>query len=261
MTQKHTDAGSAWRLSVSRLYHDFQAFPTQKQALLGALLAVGLAALTLSVIFLHRVWAICLAASGVLLAVYTVKEKKNRRTVGASVGMAAVMLLCAALLFFTGQSARRNPEISQTALTGSADGVERSAAAQKDRTAATTAETATAETTAGTAAETTEEPAAEAATEETTAETAAAPPTTDPPTTDPPTTDPPTTDPPAAEPPPTEAPEADVRDYIVNTNTGKFHYPGCASVKKMKESNKKYVTCARDELLSSGYAPCKNCNP
>lgn len=50
-------------------------------------------------------------------------------------------------------------------------------------------------------------------------------------------------------------------DYIVNTNTGKFHYPSCGSVKKMKESNKMYYTGTRDELIAKGYDPCGNCHP
>ena len=50
-------------------------------------------------------------------------------------------------------------------------------------------------------------------------------------------------------------------DYIVNTNTGKFHYPSCRSVKQMKESNKWYYTGTRDDLISQGYDPCGNCNP
>ena len=49
-------------------------------------------------------------------------------------------------------------------------------------------------------------------------------------------------------------------DYIVNTNTGKFHYPYCGSVKKMKESNKMYYTGTRDDLISQGYDPCGNCH-
>lgn len=49
--------------------------------------------------------------------------------------------------------------------------------------------------------------------------------------------------------------------YIVNTNTGKFHKPSCRSVKQMKESNKSERTTTRDELISEGYEPCKNCNP
>lgn len=49
--------------------------------------------------------------------------------------------------------------------------------------------------------------------------------------------------------------------YILNTNTKKFHYPYCSSVKQMKESNKKEVTCSREEVLKMGYDPCKRCNP
>lgn len=50
-------------------------------------------------------------------------------------------------------------------------------------------------------------------------------------------------------------------DYVVNTNTGKFHYPSCPSVKKMKESNKMFYTGTRDDLVSQGYSPCGNCHP
>ena len=57
----------------------------------------------------------------------------------------------------------------------------------------------------------------------------------------------------------TEAANEDT--YIVITNTGKFHKPSCKSVKQMKESNKSERTATRDELISEGYEPCKNCNP
>ena len=50
-------------------------------------------------------------------------------------------------------------------------------------------------------------------------------------------------------------------DYVVNTNTGKFHYPSCSSVKKMKESNEMFYTGTRDGLISKGYSPCGNCHP
>ncbi len=49
--------------------------------------------------------------------------------------------------------------------------------------------------------------------------------------------------------------------YVINTNTGKFHIPSCESVKQMKEKNRKDVTTTRDEVISMGYDPCKNCNP
>ncbi|MBD5560552.1 MAG: DNA-entry nuclease [Clostridia bacterium] len=48
--------------------------------------------------------------------------------------------------------------------------------------------------------------------------------------------------------------------YIGNKNTGKFHVASCASVKKMKESNKVPMS-SRDEAIAGGYVPCKNCNP
>ncbi len=43
--------------------------------------------------------------------------------------------------------------------------------------------------------------------------------------------------------------------YVVNKNTGKFHYPGCDSVNDMKEKNKEYSTKTRDELISEGKSP------
>lgn len=49
--------------------------------------------------------------------------------------------------------------------------------------------------------------------------------------------------------------------YIVNTNTGKFHYPDCSSVKRMSDANKMEYTGSRDDLIAQGYEPCKNCNP
>lgn len=50
-------------------------------------------------------------------------------------------------------------------------------------------------------------------------------------------------------------------DYILNTNTDKFHYPDCRSVKQMKAKNRKEYTGTREELIAQGYDPCGNCNP
>ncbi len=49
--------------------------------------------------------------------------------------------------------------------------------------------------------------------------------------------------------------------YIVNTNTGKFHSPGCSSIGQMSDSNKMEYTGSRDDLIAMGYQPCKRCNP
>ena len=49
--------------------------------------------------------------------------------------------------------------------------------------------------------------------------------------------------------------------YVLNTNTRKFHYPDCNSVKQMKDKNKEVVEKTRDEVISMGYDPCGNCHP
>ena len=50
-------------------------------------------------------------------------------------------------------------------------------------------------------------------------------------------------------------------DYILNTNTKKFHNPGCRWVKQMKDSNKEEFTGSRDEVIKNGYKPCGTCKP
>lgn len=50
-------------------------------------------------------------------------------------------------------------------------------------------------------------------------------------------------------------------NYIINLNTGKFHYSDCLSVNQMAEHNKKEYIGDRDDLILQGYEPCKRCNP
>lgn len=50
-------------------------------------------------------------------------------------------------------------------------------------------------------------------------------------------------------------------EYVLNTNTMKFHYPSCGSVEKMKDKNKQVVEATRDEVRSWGYDPCGICRP
>lgn len=52
-----------------------------------------------------------------------------------------------------------------------------------------------------------------------------------------------------------------VCEYIGNINTKKFHYPECSSVGQMKEKNKVYLNCTRDEAIAGGYNPCGRCCP
>lgn len=49
--------------------------------------------------------------------------------------------------------------------------------------------------------------------------------------------------------------------YVLNTNSKKFHLPGCSSVQQISDKNKAEWDGTRDDLISQGYAPCKQCNP
>ena len=50
-------------------------------------------------------------------------------------------------------------------------------------------------------------------------------------------------------------------EYVLNTNTMKFHYPYCSSVGQMSDKNKSFYTGTRDEILAMGYTSCGRCNP
>ncbi len=50
-------------------------------------------------------------------------------------------------------------------------------------------------------------------------------------------------------------------DYVLNTNTKKFHLPDCKSVSDMKEKNKQVYHGSREDLLTLGYKSCGNCHP
>lgn len=63
---------------------------------------------------------------------------------------------------------------------------------------------------------------------------------------------------PALEPSPTASQE---ENYVLNTNTYKFHKPYCSSCKDIKPENRSDVTKSRDDIIALGYQPCKICNP
>lgn len=48
--------------------------------------------------------------------------------------------------------------------------------------------------------------------------------------------------------------------YYANKSTKKFHLPSCRYAGQIKNENL-YITDNRDELISAGYSPCKNCDP
>lgn len=51
------------------------------------------------------------------------------------------------------------------------------------------------------------------------------------------------------------------QEYVLNAKSMKFHRPTCSSVNDIADNNKQEVTATRDELISEGYSPCKQCNP
>lgn len=51
------------------------------------------------------------------------------------------------------------------------------------------------------------------------------------------------------------------QEYVLNTKSMKFHRPTCSSVDDIADNNKQEATATRDELISEGYSPCKQCNP
>ena len=52
-----------------------------------------------------------------------------------------------------------------------------------------------------------------------------------------------------------------VAEYVLNTNSRKFHLPSCSSVGQMSPKNREDVEDTRENLIAKGYDPCKRCNP
>lgn len=50
-------------------------------------------------------------------------------------------------------------------------------------------------------------------------------------------------------------------EYVLNTNTHKFHYPDCSSVSRMSDANRQDFVGTREQVIAQGYEPCGNCNP
>lgn len=57
------------------------------------------------------------------------------------------------------------------------------------------------------------------------------------------------------------ATDGEVCDYILNTNTKKFHYAGKSCAPKSDSKNYKEYSGTRDDLINEGYAPCGTCKP
>ena len=131
-------------------------------------------------------------------------------------------------------------------------------------TTITTTTSTTTETTTSTTVTTTVTTTTETTTipETTTTESPTEPPTLPPtePPTEPPTPAP--TEPPAPvieEPQPVE--QNNDTTYLVNTDSNKFHYPSCRTIKNYDDPHWEERSCDRQQLLDEGYSPCGVCNP
>lgn len=58
-----------------------------------------------------------------------------------------------------------------------------------------------------------------------------------------------------------QASQEEEQQYILNTNSRKFHLPNCPSVDAMSEKNKEEYFGTREELIAEGYEPCGSCQP
>lgn len=58
-----------------------------------------------------------------------------------------------------------------------------------------------------------------------------------------------------------DTPSSGIGNYVLNTNSHRFHYPDCSSVSRMSEKNKQVFEGTRDEIIAMGYTPCGQCNP
>lgn len=59
----------------------------------------------------------------------------------------------------------------------------------------------------------------------------------------------------------TATPSPEIRDYVLNRNTMKFHTMNCKHVSRIKQKNRKDFTGTRTEVIDMGFIPCLECNP
>lgn len=71
-------------------------------------------------------------------------------------------------------------------------------------------------------------------------------------------TDPPQQDDPVVT-PPQDTPSG--TEYILNTNSFKFHYASCEWAMKISDRNRQEYIGSREDLIEQGYTPCGSCHP
>ena len=58
-----------------------------------------------------------------------------------------------------------------------------------------------------------------------------------------------------------DEPQVHESQYVINTNTRKFHVPSCSSVRKINAENRLDYYGTKEDLLNQGYEPCQKCYP
>ena len=56
-----------------------------------------------------------------------------------------------------------------------------------------------------------------------------------------------------------QKPDDEKYTYIANANSLIFHYDSCPAIDQMKDYNKIYLDCTKEEAIRQGYKPCKRC--
>lgn len=55
--------------------------------------------------------------------------------------------------------------------------------------------------------------------------------------------------------------QSQAREYVLNTNTRKYHLPSCSGVRDMNKENRENYTGTKSELEDQGYEACGRCKP
>ena len=55
--------------------------------------------------------------------------------------------------------------------------------------------------------------------------------------------------------------DGEINEYVLNTNSKKFHLPDCKNAKDIKQENREFYSGSRKSVISMGYKPCGGCNP
>ncbi len=55
--------------------------------------------------------------------------------------------------------------------------------------------------------------------------------------------------------------EGETGDFVLNTNSKKFHLPSCSGAIDMSEKNRQDYSGSRDLLIAQGFEPCSQCKP